>query len=294
MGLEIVQLWKKYRGGTTALQDVSLSLESGVLAVLGPAGAGKSTLGAIVATLEPPSRGTATVDGLDIWKKRPEVRRRIGYAPQDAALFDQLTVTETLDYLALIQGMDHPPARRIRVARALDRFELLDQAQTPVHSLSPGANRRLLLAQAALGQPGLLIFDGPTYGIEPDEAARIRTLIGDLGRECAVLLLTEDVNDLAVANSVLVLHQGRVRYTGTPEGLAAQVDGRAWSLDVLAGDVRPAPNVWVFSGIERIPGGWRLRGVADQPPSDQAERAVPRAEDGYAWLLTRRNDEANS
>lgn len=293
MGLEIVQLWKTYRGGTAALQDVRLSADSGVLAVLGPAGAGKSTLGAIVATLESPSRGMVRVDGLDVWKKQPEVRRRIGYAPQDATLFPQLTVTETLDYLALVQGMDHPPARRLRVSRALERFELLDQAHVPVRALATGTTRRLLIAQATLGHPGLLILDEPTSGIEPDEAARIRTLIADLGREATVLLLTEEVEDLNATSSVAILHRGRVKYSGAPEGLASLVDGRVWTLELPLGAARPERPDFLLTGVERTPGGIRLRGIAEQRPADQAEPTSATIADGYAWLLTRSDDEVS-
>src|SRR5204863_173524 len=133
MGLQTVQLSKSYRGGVRALEGVDLEVESGVLAVLGPEGAGKSTLAAIVATLE-----------------RPEVRRRIGYVPQDARLFPQLTVQETLDYLALIHGMDHAPARQLRVSRALERFDLASLAAVRIGELPAGLVRRVALAQACL------------------------------------------------------------------------------------------------------------------------------------------------
>jgi ABC-type multidrug transport system ATPase subunit len=288
MGLEIQQLSKSY-GKVTVLRDLTLSAESGVTAVLGPAGSGKSALAAVVATLERPSQGTVRVDGLDVRKQQPEIRRRIGYAPQHAELFDHLTVEETLDYLALVQGMDHAPARRIRVFRALERFDLTQEAARPVRSLSAGAMRRVTVAQACLGQPSLVLLDEPTAGIEPEDAVRIRTAIAEVGRESVVLLLTSVLEDVEAAGSLAVLRRGRLQFHGTVAELLSGLQGRVWKLPpVPAGS--PAPRGFTPTGFALLPGGVQLRGIAEEAPAAGAEATTPELADGYAWLLARSAD----
>jgi ABC-type multidrug transport system ATPase subunit len=290
MGLEIVQLGKTF-GKKEALRDVSFATDLGVTAVLGPAGAGKSTLAAIVATMDSPSRGTVRVDGLDARKQQPEIRRRVGYAPQNAGLFGELTVRETLDYLALIQGMDHPPARKLRVGRAMERFALTNDADRQVGTLAPGLARRLVMAQACLGQPGLLVLDEPTAGIEPEHAVGIRAGIAELGRECAVLMLTSRIEDVAVAGMLAVLQTGRLRYFGPPQLLAAELEGKVWTLQLAPGQAGPSPATLFPTGIELNAAGARLRGVADQAPTSDATLTPPTLSDGYAWLLGKNDHE---
>jgi ABC-2 type transport system ATP-binding protein len=289
MGLEIVGLCKNF-GKRQGLVDVSLSVDNGVLVVLGPTGSGKSTLAAIVATLETASKGVVRLDGLDARKQRPEIRRRIGYAPENAQLFDHLTVRETLDYLALIQGMDYAPARKLRVDRALERLDLALEADRMLGTLPAGLARRVAVAQACLGQPSLVILDEPTAGIEPEDAVCIRAAITRLGQEAAVLLLSSAVADASIATGLAVLHQGRMRFAGTVQELVDRLEGKVWSLELAGAEPLPARSVFLPTRYEPVPGGTKLRGVAETPPVPGAVQCKPSLEDGYAWLLGRSCD----
>ncbi len=289
MGVEIEQLTKVYDGKVKALDGVQMTAESGVLGLLGPNGSGKTTLMSIMATLLDPSSGTIRVDGLDVRTKKPEIRKRIGYLPQDVGLYPNLTVQETLDYMGLLYHLDDTRDRQDRIERALQRMNLTHLRDRQIQTLSGGMRQRVALAQAVLPQPSVLIVDEPTAGLDPEERIRVRSLFADLARDCLIVLSTHIVADIeAVASSLAVLRFGTLRFFGTPEELLNSLEGRVWMVDAPVGN-RPKEMAEGFleTGLFRTREGIQLRGVCETRPCSDAVTADPNLEDGYVWLMAR-------
>ncbi|MFH9006932.1 ABC transporter ATP-binding protein [Streptomyces afghaniensis] len=263
-------------GGTQALDDVSLRLTGGVTGLLGPNGAGKTTLLRVLATALPADRGAFTVLGHDpgTARGRQEVRRRLGYLPQTPGFHPDFTAFEFVDYVAILKEMTGRAARHREVRRVLDEVGLADVRGKRIRKLSGGMRQRVALGAALVGDPGFLVLDEPTVGLDPEQRMRFRELIAGAGEGRTVLLSTHQTEDVAMlCHRVLVMAGGRVRFEGTPAELTARAAGRVWS------------------STERDPGakaGWRtgtgsFRNVGDPP--DGAELLEPTLEDGYLLTL---------
>jgi ABC-2 type transport system ATP-binding protein len=275
---------RKSYGGIAALAELDLELGPGITGLLGPNGAGKTTLIRILATLLPPSAGQVGVNGW--WtsdlRDRVEIRRRLGYLPQDLGLYPRFTVFEFVDYLALLKELDDPAERHRRVRAALAAVELEDLARRKIRTLSGGMRRRVWIAQAIVADPLLLLLDEPTTGLDPEQRMRFRQLIAGIGEQRTVVLSTHLVEDVAaVCTQVVVLWQGRVRFHGTPSQLRQLADGQVWSsLEATAGAVAS----WrTESGAYRVLG---------ERPSPAAEAVAPTVEDGYLLVCARAREEA--
>jgi ABC-type multidrug transport system ATPase subunit len=288
MGVEVLGLSMEYRKKARALDEVRFTAETGVVALLGPEGAGKSTLLSILATLTEPTAGTALVDGLDVRKQKAEIRRRIGYLPPGVQPYRSLSVYDTLEYLALLSNQDHPPARRLRIERALERFHLAEYRERPAASLCAGLQRRLTLAQACLCNPSVLLADEPTAGLDPEESVRLLLYLRELGREGLVLLATSSVAEAeAVAVSVAVLREGRLLFHGPPEELIAPLEGRVWTMSPEAEPGLLHRNGFLRTGLCRVGAETRLRAVSENTPVAGAEPALPNLQDAYVSLLAK-------
>jgi ABC-2 type transport system ATP-binding protein len=273
--LRVEQLTRRY-GRTVALDNVSLRLDRGIVGLLGPNGAGKTTLLSILATVASPDSGVLSVLGYNPADsaQRLEIRRRLGYLPQDLGYHRHFTVAAFLDYVAILKEITDSRARHAEVARVLAAVDLTAQARSRIRTLSGGMRRRLGLAQALLGGPDLLILDEPVSGLDPEQRLRFRELLSQLPGEPVVLLATHQVEDVtAVCSAVVVLLAGRVRFTGTPAELAALAAGRVW----LAPDRAAAAELSWRAGDGR----WRHIGTTPPPA---AELVAPTAEDGYLVL----------
>ena len=286
MGVEVVQLTKVYDARVKALDTLDLKVESGVLGLLGPNGSGKTTLMSIMATLLEPTTGTVRIDGLDVRKQRPEIRRRIGYLPQDVGLYPNLTVGETLDYMGLLYHLDDRKLRQERIEESMQRLNLTQLRDRQVGTLSGGMRQRVALGQAILAHPSVLIVDEPTAGLDPEERIRVRSFFAELAQECLIVLSTHIVADIeAVAGYLAVLRHGHLRFSGTPEELLASLRGRVWTIDVPAGSTAPAAEGFLETGLSRYPEGVQVRGVGEKAPCAGARTAAPNLEDAYVWLM---------
>jgi ABC-2 type transport system ATP-binding protein len=263
-------------GATRALDEVDLTLERGITGLLGPNGAGKTTLLSILATVNEPDAGRVSVFGLDPRDaaERVEIRRRLGYLPQELGYHRHFTVAAFLDYVAILKEITDRRRRAEEVARVLDAVGLERRARTRIRALSGGMRQRLGIAQALLGQPGLLILDEPTAGLDPEQRLRSRELLSDLPGDPVIVLSTHQADDIAaICPKVIVLLNGRVRFTGSPAGLAATAAGRVWA----AGERDGRAHLSWRGGDNR----WRH--IGDHPPAG-AELVAPAVEDGYLLL----------
>jgi ABC-2 type transport system ATP-binding protein len=221
--IQVDRLTKHY-GPFTAIQDVSFSVEPGrIVGFLGPNGAGKSTTMKILSCFMPASSGTATVAGYDVFRQSLEVRRRIGYLPENAPLYSDLPVAAYLDFVAEIKGVGRRE-RRARVGEVMERCFIADMQHRLIGKLSKGYRQRVGLAQALLGDPEVLILDEPTIGLDPKQIAEIRALIRSLAGQHTVILSTHILPEVSmVCDGVIIINRGRIVAQGTESELVEQV-----------------------------------------------------------------------
>ncbi|WP_042402367.1 ABC transporter ATP-binding protein [Streptacidiphilus carbonis] len=227
MNIEIDGLTRCF-GSVEAVAGVDLKAGPGVFGLLGPNGAGKTSLLRMMATAVPPSSGRLRLLGRDPggYGPRREIRRRLGYLPQNPGHYPGFTVAEYVEYVALLKEV--PPARiRAAVATAIERVELGDRRKSRMRTLSGGMLRRAGIAQAIVNEPELLLLDEPTAGLDPEQRVAFRTLLRDLGQRATVVVSTHLVEDVAAACAqVALMDRGRIVFHGTPDGLAARGAGQ--------------------------------------------------------------------
>lgn len=222
--IEISHVTKKYSNGVMALDDISFCVGSGVFGLLGHNGAGKTTLMKALVTVLSPSTGTIRVCGFDSRKQGNEVRERIGYLPQELAMYPSLSVFDFVNYMAELKGIHDKKA----VNEVLEQVEMLEFSKRKIKQLSGGMKRRVGIAQALIGNPQILVADEPTAGLDPEERVRFRSLLSRYAREGRTVLLSthivEDVHQLC--EELAVLRKGRLFYVGTSAALLERVKGK--------------------------------------------------------------------
>lgn len=219
--MEILHVSKQYKNGVTALEDVSFCVGSGVFGLLGHNGAGKTTLMKALVTVLKPSAGTIRVCGFDTAAQGKEVRARVGYLPQELAMYPSLSVWDFVNYMAQIKGIRDKKA----VSAVLEEVEMLEFSRRKIGQLSGGMKRRVGIAQALIGNPPILVVDEPTAGLDPEERVRFRGLLSRYASEGRTVLLSthivEDIHQLC--GELAVLRKGRLFYAGTSATLLERV-----------------------------------------------------------------------
>jgi ABC-2 type transport system ATP-binding protein len=221
--IQVDNLTKRY-GPVTAIHDVSFNVDKGrIVGFLGPNGAGKSTTMKILSCFMPATGGTARVAGYDVFSQSLEVRRRIGYLPENAPLYPDLSVSSYLDFVAEIKGVGRAE-RRGRVADVMERCFVTDMQNRLIGKLSKGYRQRVGLAQALLGDPEVLILDEPTIGLDPKQISEIRALIRSLAGQHTVILSTHILPEVSmVCDGIVIINHGRIVAQGTESELVQQV-----------------------------------------------------------------------
>ena len=226
MNIEIDGLTRRF-GRNQAVAGVDLQAGPGVFGLLGPNGAGKTSLLRMMATVLPPSSGTLRLLDRDpgAYGPRREIRRRLGYLPQNLGYYPSFTVVEFVEYFALLKEM---PAARVprAVASAIEQLDLADKARSKLRTLSGGMLRRVGIAQAIVNEPDLLLLDEPTAGLDPEQRVAFRSLLRDLGQRASVVVSTHLVEDVGAAcTEVALMNQGKIVFRGTPDELTARGEG---------------------------------------------------------------------
>jgi ABC-2 type transport system ATP-binding protein len=285
--IEIKNLSKIYPGGYKALDQINLTIGNGMFGLLGPNGAGKSTLMKILVTLMKPTSGEALIDGMNIHSHRGEVRKIVGYLPQDFRFFAKLRSWEFLDYAARLAGMNSRRERSERVDEMLTSVGLFEFRNRMANKLSGGMKRRLGIAQALIAYPSVIVVDEPTTGLDPEERIRFRNLLSDLGRsEIIIILSTHIVGDISsTCNQMALLNEGGLIYSGTPDHLVEQSKGFVWRAEVSPAEYETLKQE--FPVISTIPSGtgWEIQFVGEKPPSLSAEAVEPNLEHAYVHFM---------
>lgn len=231
--LIVKNLSKTYPSGVKALDGVNLRLENGLFGLLGANGAGKSTLMRCLATLQRPDGGSILFNDIDMLIQPAELRKVLGYLPQEFGVYSRITAFQLMDQLAILKGICSRKERHRLVNYLLEKVNLYAERHQAVTSFSGGMKQRLGIAQALIGAPRLLIVDEPTAGLDPGERHRFYNLLAGLGEEAIVLLSThivEDVRQLCPRMAIMV--SGRIIYEGEPAEAVRELEGRVWQKQV--------------------------------------------------------------
>jgi len=280
--LTLTHITKRFPGGVTAVNDVSLDLTAGVVGLLGPNGAGKTTLMQMVATITRPTDGAITFQGVDVLREPEALRRQLGYLPQDFGVYDNLTAFEFLRYFAGLKGV----TSRSRIDELLETVNLHTVAQRMASTFSGGMRQRLGIAQALLNDPALLIVDEPTAGLDPEERVRFRHLLSDMGQGKLVILSTHIVSDVeSLADTIAVMRDGRLVTCGAPESLLQAARGKVWEAVVPAAEYEQLRGRLKVTRAVRQVDGVHIRAVAPAPPTATASPVEPDLEDAYVHLM---------
>ena len=270
MEIRISHLTKRF-GDKTALDDVSLTLDAGVHALLGPNGAGKSTLINILTDSIERDKGEVLYNDYEITSLGAKYRELLGYMPQQQRLYDNYTAEEFLKYMAAVKGI--APARaREQIAELLKVVNLWEVRRKKVGGFSGGKKQRVLLAQALLGEPRILILDEPTAGLDPSERINIRNYIATVAQKMIVLFATHVVSDIeCIAKDVIMIRDGRICKTGTPMELIDGMQGKVGELPCKLEDLEQLQTKYCVGNVYQRREGLRVRIVGDELP----EEALP-------------------
>jgi ABC-2 type transport system ATP-binding protein len=228
--LTIDKLTHVYPNGVKALDNVSLTVPRGMFGLLGPNGAGKSTLMRTIATLQAPTSGTITFDGIDVIKDPEALRRTLGYLPQDFGVYPRVSAYDLLDHMAVLKGISGAKARRETVEYLLNQTNLWNVRKKALAGYSGGMRQRFGIAQALIGDPSLIIVDEPTAGLDPEERNRFLNLLAEIGENVVVILSTHIVEDVAdLCPAMAIISGGRIVRQGGPVALIDELKGRVWT-----------------------------------------------------------------
>jgi ABC-2 type transport system ATP-binding protein len=282
MQLTIEGLSKTYANGVKALDAVSLTIPHGMYGLLGPNGAGKSTLMRTLATLQEPDRGAAKLGDIDVLTQKDEVRKRLGYLPQDFGVYPRISAQEMLSHLALLKGIVNRGERKDAVEAMLRRCNLWDVRKKSLTSFSGGMRQRFGIAQALVGNPQLLIVDEPTAGLDPGERNRFYNLLAEVGEQVIVILSThivEDVTDLCT--KMAILHGGRVLFEGAPDDAVAELRGRVWQRSIAKSELGTYEQQYRVISSRLVGGRPILHVLSENSPQDGFAPTSPDLEDVF-------------
>ena len=264
--LQIEALHKRYGTGVHALKDVSLDIGPGVLGLLGPNGAGKSSLMRIVATVMKATSGVVRWNGADIAAKPDAVRSQLGYLPQDAGVYPNLSAREFLRYVAALKGLSGRDAER-NIDELLEQLNLTAAVNRPLGGFSGGMKQRVGIAQALLGDPQIAVVDEPTVGLDPEERSRFRELITGIAGNRIVILSTHIVSDVeTIAERVVMIAGGTVIADAAPDVLASQLNGRSWQGLVDPASLSAMRERYAVTSAVRRRDGVLVKLCADRAP----------------------------
>jgi len=238
MNLKIDCLSKKYPNGVTALNDVSLDIPVGMFGLLGPNGAGKTTLMRTIATLQEPDSGRVFFGETDVLKEKMEVKKVLGYLPQNFDFYPRETAESMLDHFTLLKGIKDKKSRRSKVTELLKRVNLWDQRRQKLGTFSGGMKQRFGISLVLLGNPQLIIVDEPTAGLDPAERVRFHNLLSEIGQDKVVILSTHIVDDVSdLCPNLAIIDQGRiVLQTRTMDAIGA-LEGKVWEKEILKSEI---------------------------------------------------------
>lgn len=289
MALTISGLTKTYPNGVCALKNLSLSVGNNMFGLLGPNGAGKSSLMRTIATLQDPDSGSIDLDGLNVLTQKNEVRKILGYLPQEFGVYPKMSALDMLQHLAILKGVLNSGERKEMVEALLQQTNLWDARKKALSTYSGGMKQRFGIAQALLANPKLIIVDEPTAGLDPAERNRFLNLLSSIGREVTVILSTHIVDDVReLCSRMAIIASGEVLLEGSPNEALAALDGQIWSRVVATDDeLRVLETQLHIVSTHLVGGQHEIRVFSATSPGAGFRAAASGLEDVYFLNLSR-------
>ncbi len=286
MMLSIHKLSKTYTNGIKALDNISLEIPIGLFGLLGPNGAGKSTLMRTLASLQMPDEGKISLGKIDILKQKNELRKVLGYLPQQFDVYPKSSAQDLLNHLAILKGVTHKKERKELVDALLMRVNLIDQRKQSVKSFSGGMKQRFGIAQALIGNPKLIIVDEPTAGLDPGERNRFYNLLADIGQQAVVILSTHIVEDVReLCSNMAIINQGKLLYAGTPQNAIAQLEGKLFERKIQKNDISSYQNKYDIVSSRMIAGQPLIHIHSDVHPNEGFHPIKSNLEDVFFKII---------
>lgn len=285
MELKIENLSKSF-GDVKALNHMSFTFTPGVYGILGPNGAGKSTLINLITNNIARQEGEIFWNGQEILKGNKEYRRILGYMPQQQGYYEDFTAGAFLMYMAHLKGLDRRTAKS-RSRELLQIFNLESTRNKRIGGFSGGMKQRLLLAQALLNDPELLILDEPTAGVDPQERIHIRNYISQIATNRIVLLATHIVSDIeAIAKEILLLKSGNLLESDTPGRLIEKVRKNVWNIEIAEAKLPDMQAQYLISNLRKNEKGLSLKVISEEPPANAQPEMAVNLDDVYLFYIT--------
>ncbi len=282
MQLVINGLSKTYGNGVKALDNVSLTIPTGMFGLLGPNGAGKSTLMRILATLQEADAGTAMLGDLDVLKRKDEVRKVLGYLPQEFGVYPRVSAADMLDHIALLKGITRNGERKALVAALLQKVNLWEHRKRKIAGFSGGMKQRFGIAQALIGEPKLIIVDEPTAGLDPGERNRFYNLLTEIGENVVVILSTHIVQDVQeLCSRMAIINKGRLLYAGAPADALKELNGRVWEKAIAKSELEDHDRRHLLISNKLVAGRPIIHVLSDTRPEEGFAPAEPNLEDVF-------------
>jgi len=280
--LRIENLCKTYPNGVKALDNVSITIENGMFGLLGPNGAGKSTLMRTLACLQEADSGSAMLDELDILKRPTELRKVLGYLPQEFGVYPRITAHQVLDHLAILKGITNKKQRKEQVDYLLNKVNLYDKRKKRVKGFSGGMKQRIGIAQALIGDPKLLIVDEPTAGLDPGERNRFYNLLADVGKEVIVILSTHIVDDVReLCTNMAIMNEGCIVFHGAPDAALNELKGKVYQKSVSREQLKQYANEHAIISNKMVAGEPLIHVLSEVNPGNGFEPVDPNLEDVF-------------
>jgi ABC-2 type transport system ATP-binding protein len=289
LALKITGLSKTYPNGVRALKDLTLTIGNQMFGLLGPNGAGKSTLMRTVATLQDPDSGTVQLDELNVLTQKDEVRKILGYLPQEFGVYPKMSALDMLHHLAILKGITNKTERTQMVEALLQQTNLWDVRKKSLSTYSGGMKQRFGIAQALLANPKLIIVDEPTAGLDPAERNRFLNLLSSIGSNVTVILSTHIVDDVReLCPRMAIISNGELLLEGAPSEALASLNGKIWSKVVATDDeLRALEASFKVISTHLIGGLHEVRVYADSNPGEGFTLVDSGLEDVYFLNLAR-------
>ncbi len=285
--LSIKNLSKQYPNGVKALSDISLDISDGMFGLLGPNGAGKSTLMRTIATLQQPDSGSLFFNGIDICSDQTQLRRQLGYLPQEFGVYPGESAERLLNYFGILKGIDSNKERASKIREVLELTNLFDVRKNAVSDYSGGMRQRFGIAQLLLNDPKLIVVDEPTAGLDPEERRRFLNLLREISENSVVIFSTHLVEDVTeLCQNLAMINKGMALMKGTPPGLVGHIDSKIWVCEIKAAELDSYKAIYhvlssSFTSQQKV----KIRVFSESKPSPDFSATNASLEDAYFIAL---------
>jgi ABC-type multidrug transport system ATPase subunit len=288
MQLTIKNLSKTYPNGVKALDNVSIEISAGMFGLLGPNGAGKSSLMRTLATLQEADAGSAFLGDIDILKNPIELRKVVGYLPQEFGVYPKITAEQLLDHMAILKGINNRKERKELVSYLLQKVNLYDKRKKSVKGFSGGMKQRVGIAQALIGSPQLIIVDEPTAGLDPGERNKFHNLLADVAEDVIIILSTHIVDDVKeLCSNMAIMNHGQMVYQGPPQIVIDELNGQVWQKTIERGELEKYYQDYEVISDKMVAGKPLIQVLSESSPGPGFNQIPPSLEDAFFTKINR-------